>query len=550
MNKNKFTLAVYGIQDRFDFPYPMHIHDHCIALFFKGKIVKYLQLERKTRMKHDNKMHKNICDILKEEKLIASPKYDIVFVDSIVGRSFISSNGNIRFEAPLNNGLSNGLEKGYCWWFNREEDAYVINHELAHIFSCLPFFGPFKENSLLVHFDGGASKSNFSVWHFNQNRVSLMDYHWDYKYLSSFYNANALNFSITGTDQKDQNSMAGKLMGLAAYGKYDAEIEKWLEKNDFFSDIWSNKAVFFNQLYKDWNIKLQSFDNRNPFIHHIAATFQHIFIREFIHLLRKWKDILDTSYLYFSGGSALNISLNSRIVNDLGFETVCIPPCTNDTGLVIGAGSYMEYLKHSEIGLHSPYLVNWGIEDYETDSIPEEIEKTANLLLQNKVIGICNGYGEIGPRALGNRSIVSLANSKKLAQHVSMRCKNREWYRPLAPIMLEKNAKLITGMEMNHLSKYMLLEYRVLKKWIREIEGVVHINGTTRIQSIFTRNENPFMFDLLNFLDSNHQVKALINTSFNSKGQPIIHTREDAITAARHMGLDAVIINGILHVLV
>ena len=224
MNKNKCTLSVYGIQDRFDFEYPTYVHDHCLALFDKGMVKNYLQLERHTRIKHDNKLYQGICEILRKKKLIAQQNMDVVFVDNVVGSTFLSSNGNIRFEGPLNRKLSNSIEKGRCWWFDREMDAYVVNHELAHIYSCLPFVGNFKENSMLVHFDGGASKSNFSVWQYNNHTLKLIEYNWDLKYLSSFFNANALNFSITGTNQKEQNSMAGKLMGLAAFGNYNPKL--------------------------------------------------------------------------------------------------------------------------------------------------------------------------------------------------------------------------------------------------------------------------------------------------------------------------------------
>ncbi len=85
-----------------------------------------------------------IYDILKEEGLLDGTNYDIVFVDNIVGRSFISQCGRFRFEGPLNDNNSPNIEKGKCWWLDKEHDAYVLNHELAHIGATLPFFGAFK----------------------------------------------------------------------------------------------------------------------------------------------------------------------------------------------------------------------------------------------------------------------------------------------------------------------------------------------------------------------------------------------------------------------
>ena len=309
-------------------------------------------------------------------------------------------------------------------------------------------------------------------------------------------------------------------------------------------------ALLISRAKEDWKIDLKSFDQKTSFIQDIAATFQHIFCWDFINVLRKWKKKLGTSYLYFTGGSALNISLNSRIIKEMDFESVFIPPCPNDTGLVIGAGAYVEHLKHGKLAFHSPYLTNWGLDDMDFIITDKEIKKTAEFLLQKKVIGICNGSGEIGPRALGNRSIISLANSKELARYVSMQCKRREWYRPIAPIMLEKNAKMFTTEYIIHpLSKYMLLEFNVLPEKRIDIEGAVHINGTARIHTLFQRDENPFMHDLLEYLDIKHDVKALINTSFNVKGQPMVHTIDDAMLAAKQMELDGVVLNGVLHIL-
>jgi len=146
---------------------------------------------------------------------------------------------------------------------------------------------------------------------------------------------------------------------------------------------------------------------------------------------------------------------------------------------------------------------------------------------------------------LGNRSIISLADSKKLAKKVNEFHKGREWYRPLAPIMLEKDVTYFTESDnVHHLSKYMLLEYRIKKEKIPEIAGAVHIDNTARIQVLFSKKDNPFMYDLLSFLDNKYQVKSLINTSFNSNGSPMVHTKDDALEASRLMRLDALIYNG------
>jgi len=235
MDKNQATLAIYGIQDRFDYEYPFYVHDHNLAIMKNGKVQHFLQLERITRRKRDNTIFKNLKDTLKKEGQL-SYDYDLVFVDNVVGRTFLESSGIVRFEAPLNEELATGLEKGRCWWFGKEKEAWVLNHELAHIFSCLPFFGNFKENSLLVHFDGGASLSNFSAAIYRDSKLEWLEYHWDLKPYSTIYNANALVFAIIGAKLADQNTVPGKFMGFAGWGKYQSELEQsW--KNGLFAII-------------------------------------------------------------------------------------------------------------------------------------------------------------------------------------------------------------------------------------------------------------------------------------------------------------------------
>ena len=544
LNNKRPTIAIYGIKDIKNYGYPVFVHDHNVSFFENGKLTKHLQLERVTRRKFDNSLDREIHGLLKKEKLV-NQDYDIVFVDNVIGRSFISDHGEIRFEAPLNEDLMEGLEKGICWWYGEKREAYILNHELAHVYSCLPFFGNFRENSLLIHFDGGASLSNFSAWTYQNGSLKRLEFHWDLKYLSTLYNANALAFALIGAKEFDQHSVPGKLMGFASYGKYSAELENWLVQNEYFQNIWSEKSIFFDKLKKDWNISLKSFDQHHSFLQDVAATFQHIFQRDFVRKVEELQNGSKTDFLYLSGGSALNILANTEIIQKELFKDVFIPPCTNDSGLSIGAGALVEQLKHGRVEQHSPYLNNWNLNTSSFNPNADDIEELAHQLVNGKVIAICNGFAEVGPRALGNRSIIALANSTKIAKRVSEEHKKREWYRPVAPVMLEKNSRYYTGLKnVHHLSKFMLLDFKILKNKAHEIEGVVHVDGTSRIQTIFSRGENPFMFDLLTELDEKHQIKALINTSFNIKGEPIVHTPDDAVQSARNMNLDGVVLNG------
>jgi carbamoyltransferase len=201
-------------------------------------------------------------------------------------------------------------------------------------------------------------------------------------------------------------------------------------------------------------------------------------------------------------------------------------------------------MKGNNVQKNSAYINNWEIKNNEFEYSSDDIAQAAHLLTRGNVLAVCNGKGEAGPRALGNRSLLALP-TKALARKVSVEHKQREWYRPVAPVMLKKNTRYFTGIdEINPLSEFMLLDFPILEQKIEEIPGVVHANSTARIQTLFKRESNPWLYDLLSLLDEQYNVKALINTSFNAKGDPIVHSTNDAIKSASKMGIEHVVING------
>ncbi len=545
MHNKSLTVAIYGIQDTGDHDYPDYVHDHNITLFEGGRIRRHLALERHTRNKYDKAMPEHLYGLLKEEGLLGRSDLELVFVDNPIGRAFINQQGNIRFEAPLREGLLARPEKGRLYFPGAEPPAYVVNHELAHVFSNLPFHGPFKDNSLHVHFDGGASQSNFSAWMYKNGSLSLIEKNWDLQYLSALFNANALNFAIIGAGKKDQNGMPGKFMGYSAYGQYDKKIEAWLRRHRFFNDIWASRKPFFERLKKDWRIEMNHFNLQHPFIQDIAATVQAIFQRDWYDKIKDLKRHTGAEYLYYSGGSALNIKANTVLADGGLFREVYVPPATNDSGLSIGAGAFMQWQRNREVARHGPYLNNWGLDGQPVVYNQADLEETARRISQGQVVALCNGPGEAGPRALGNRSLLARADNPELAQHVSMEMKARAWYRPLAPVMLAKNLpKLIPGAKADALSRYMLREFKVPYSLSQPFSGVVHVDGSLRIQTLEQRQDNPYLYDLLEMLEKKYELMALLNTSFNAPGRPIVHTTHDALQEARQMGVKCLVVNG------
>lgn len=543
-------ISIYGIEDRNRFKYPGFVHDHNFCVSNGEKITSYCHLERETRVKYDNSMPLHIERLLLVGNHVEiTSETTFLFVNSFVGSSFISQEGRIRFDCLNQNADLLQPVKGYAWIQNKEWDGfevkgYSVSHEIAHAFSVVPFAGGLRENSLLISFDGGSSTGNFAAFHYRHGKIVQLESHWELSALSKLFNDNGLTFGIIQAMPGEHCSVPGKLMGYASWGSKNNKLTAWLEQNDFFRDAWGDRARFRHESKRmfDWQGTFEN--NKDPFLFDIAAAMQDKFRIGILNKIKALAEKTGADYLYYAGGCALNIVANAELVSNGWFKDVFISPCCNDSGLSIGAAAYWSFLNGNEITINSPYLNNLNCQQ-QYSFTKEDIKATAKALIEGKVVGVCNGSGEAGPRALGNRSILSLANSKSLASKVSMEMKEREWYRPIAPVMLEKNAKLVTGQDkIHHLSKYMLLDFDVQRKYWQELEGVAHTNGTARIQVIFDRVQNPFIFDLLTYLEVNHNVKALINTSFNCKGEPIVQTTDQAMESAQKMKLQGLVING------
>jgi carbamoyltransferase len=542
-------IGIYAIPDCGTFQYPGFTHDHSICIMEDGVITDYLQLERYSGRKYDNRLPVFIDEMIDSGLVQMNSDDIIVAVNSFLGQSFISHNGSFRVEALSPQKIDPELQKTHCsvtrGWDRQEQQAFIISHELAHIGANLPFSGEFQENSLLIHFDGGASLSNFSAFVFKNGQLKLIEAHWQLSHLSKIFNDNALSFALINAAPGEHCSVPGKFMGFATLGTPRPEIIAWLKKNRMFATLWENKQPFFASAKRHFGWQEQKFDTHDPFLQDIAASLQAIFQEEFIAKLAQLQENFRCDYLYLAGGCALNIVMNTEILHKRLFTKIFIPPCSGDSGLSIGAAAYYSWRNGIRVQKQRPYLnsINCDLKGhYPNDQ--KLVRQLAKLIAAGHIIGIANGNGEVGPRALGNRSIICRPDSRELSQKLSMAMKGREWYRPIAPIMLEKHAKRYTGQsKIDTLSQYMLLDFQIVADLQHEIAGVVHRNGTARIQTIFQREDHPFMFDLLVELENHYGIFALINTSFNSRGKPIVHTKEDALLSAREMKLDAVVID-------
>jgi carbamoyltransferase len=213
--------------------------------------------------------------------------------------------------------------------------------------------------------------------------------------------------------------------------------------------------------------------------------------------------------LVFMGGCALNSSANTLLWNI--FKDVWIMPNPGDAGSSLGAAAAL-YGKHIE--WRSPYLGHDLGGEYPVNKILREIS-------DNGIAAVANGRAEYGPRALGNRSILADPRDPNIKDKVNQ-IKQRELFRPFAPVIMEEYAHL--WFDMNFISPYMQYTVKCLKP--DRIPSVVHADGTSRVQTV-NKEQHPGLYETLQKFYEITGVPILLNTSLNIKGQPLLNDLED-----------------------
>jgi carbamoyltransferase len=267
--------------------------------------------------------------------------------------------------------------------------------------------------------------------------------------------------------------------------------------------------------------------------------------------------------LVLSGGCALNSVANGKILANTPFETIWIQPNSSDGGTSLGVCSYIYHtilgnprnfvLKDAYLG---PEYSDKQVEDFlKANSIKysvfkddkELVQKTAELIHRDNVIGWFQGRMEWGPRALGSRSILSNAGNPEMVQILNLKVKHREKFRPFAPVVCEDDAMRYFDCDLPipEPTDYMLMVYPIRGEWQSKIPAVTHVDGSGRLQTI-RRDQNYLYYNLIKEFGRLSGIPILINTSFNIRGEPIVCTPFDAYKCMMGTGIDYLVINKFL----
>ena len=353
-----------------------------------------------------------------------------------------------------------------------------------------------------------------------------------------------------------------KVMGLAPYGKLDEDYYKLLKTvvipNGLELDG-ANNAQYSKVLWELYS------NQRKPDEHplksaDLAHTGQRVFSDVVLEHLRNLHATGASNNLVLGGGCALNSSVNGQIVNETDFESLYVFCAPADDGNAIGAALLAYYEDHpqskpstqvqipylgSEMSeLTFDYLKKFGqidrMKEYPNGTV---CDKAAELLSEGKIIGWVQGRAEFGPRALGNRSILADPRTAAIKDEINSRVKFREEFRPFAPSILHEHGP--DYFENYQDSPYMERTLIFKKEVHDKVPGVVHANGTGRLQSV-KKELNERYYNLINAFYQRTGVPVVLNTSFNIMGKPIIHSVEDAVAVFYTTGLDALIIGDLV----
>lgn len=456
---------------------------------------------------------------------------------------FLSSMLNARQQ--LNDGYPHHLQKRFIGANIRAEQWHYVEHHIAHAasaFNCSPHV-----NAAVMTVDG---RGELATTTYNIGNGQQLD---RIGQVNMPHSLGLLYEDVTTYLGFLHSSDEYKVMALASYGK-----------KDFVKDFREIIQLGANGQYTVTNQSLterfgpQRLRHEEFTAHHfnIAHSLQAVLEETLLDLTGWIQRETNAENLCMAGGVALNCVANARIRDAGRFKNIWVQPASGDDGTALGAALWIDAQQRKsttrDFVMHHAY---WGpsYDDAETEKfmkwckvpyrkVDNIAEETAELLAQDKIIGWYQGPMEFGPRALGARSILASPINPEMQARLN-EVKDREDFRPVAPVVLEEEAG--NWFKNAVYSPFMLFIYDVLPEKANLIPAVMHTDGTARIQTINEQQHKAY-YDLLKAFFAKTGVPVLVNTSFNTLGKPIVCTPRDAIECFWSSPFDALVIGSFI----
>ncbi len=344
----------------------------------------------------------------------------------------------------------------------------------------------------------------------------------------------------------------GKLMGLAPYGRpgrftslpaFELSGPRAFMRTEWMEELPREKAGRFAGNRGDFQ-----------FYADLARWAQDQLESVILYLFRRYHELSPQADVAYAGGVALNAVTNGRLSREGPFRRLYVQPAAGDNGLALGCCFYgwcevlgNERLTHSNrtwFGQsYGPPSVEEALAPYPDELVVEHrhdsVSLTARFLSEGKVVGWFQDGSEFGPRALGNRSILADPRRREMQEHINRDIKFREDFRPFAPIVLAEDTA--TYFEQETHSPHMTTVATVQEKWRKLMPAVVHVDGSARLQTV-SRSLRPKLHALLVEFKRLSGLGVLLNTSLNTRGEPIVERPGDALRVLLETGLDVLVI--------
>jgi carbamoyltransferase len=362
-----------------------------------------------------------------------------------------------------------------------------------------------------------------------------------------------------------------KVMGLAAYGRpaFADEVRKVLRRTadggfaldlSYFDYHLSARRSYSRKFVDTFGPARDPWDPIDPqsesgqHYADVAASVQRVLEETLVDLAQKLHAETQLPDLCLGGGVALNGCANARILRESGFSRVFIPSAPGDAGCALGAALCVDRLHFHNAARAVPDHPFWGPEAEpaelsrlatedglasERSSDAEVLARVAGELCAGRIVGWIDGACELGPRALGNRSILAAPNDAAMRDKLNRSIKFREEFRPFAPAVpievASRYFELPPGGE--RLGRFMSGVFPVRREWRERLAAVTHVDGTARVQ-VVDRAMAPRFHALLEEVGRRCGVPVLLNTSFNLAGEPIVARAAEAYSTFRRSGID------------
>jgi len=482
-------------------------HDSSIT-YTNGSEVKYFKPERQNQIKHFG--YFNLKDwVFASEKL----GFKLEELDAVGIVVDIFHHPYLLKEDP--DKLYETIDIPYSPFTELKCPVFRIDHHYAHSLSSWMLTS--TENNFTLDGFGDLERS-ISVF---QNNIKEKSYTLnEVGSLGIFLATLGKEFKIKGHVE----DIAGKMMALQSFGKLD--LKYWDTIKDCCYEDFKTVSNFNNYVntYESREACLLNLINFLKTIHHFAESKIPDFFSKFVEK--------NTEFSY-SGGVAHNICINTSLKQK--FPNMIIPPHCADEGLTLGC---VEFLRKY---YNQPPFSKKGFPFWQSDEAPKDkpkdktIESIAEELANGKIVGWYQGNGEIGPRSLGNRSILMSPEIKKGKHILNEKIKHREGYRPFAASIKKEETQ--NYFDWSHDSEFMKYSVKFKDKVFKPIS---HIDDTSRIQTV--DNKHMFFYKLLDKFQGKTGIPMLLNTSLNDNGKPIAGCPKDAMNLFKNTDLDILVI--------